>query len=407
MNKQKQTSLNNYFIKYLFLTLCIFTITPGYSQDASGSKQTPDAILTKVHHKLNSLKTFQYSLTGEYNYPSHDYHHIATYKCYYDFSLQQKPISFKYQIEDSTYKMIYNGSEKFALNKTAKTIEIKKDPAEKAFKFLPFLYNSVITLRGALPLIIADKNAQKTVADTTINKQAYKLLTINMGKRRMKGLGDGVDILKIKSNIIYQILINPDNYLPVEILQKNDTDNDFIKTSFTNFQVKPMKPVGNSWYSNTYAQEFKPAKKQERLKPLSLGTLAPNWKLKKLTDNQSLSLSSLKGKVILVDFWEKNCGACLASVPYLIKLKKKFKNQKFELLAINLQDSKEKVERYVKKRQINYPVLLNGKNVAKRYGVDAFPTFFIINKSGKIIYSQVGFDKATILKTEKIIKKAL
>ena len=321
---------------------------------------------------------------------------MGKWSCYYDFSFTKKPIRFKYQFENPQIKFIYNGTEKFSLDKKAKTIKINKYPKKANMSSLAPLRNS-----------IEDNSITKTATDTLVNNHTYQLLTINLGKRLIQPFGDRFHIVKGKYNFIFKIMVDPDNYLPVEITRKNDINADFYKVSMRNINTKPPTLSKNSWYSSTYAQEFKPAKKQERLKPLSPGTLAPDWKLKKFTDNQTLSLSDLKGKVILVDFWEKNCGACIASVPYLKKLKKKFKNQAFELLAINLQDSKEKVERYVKKRQINYPVLLNGKNMAKRYGVDAFPTFFIIDKSGKVIYGQVGFDKATILKIEKIIKKAL
>ena len=403
----KQINLKQYNLKYLFLILSIFLVAPTYAQDALGEPQDPNSILKKVHYKLNSLKTFQYDLTGELNYPSNDYLVIRKWTGYYDFSLQQTPIPFRYQIEGSSHKWVYSGTAHLELNKSAKTIKIKEHPRKNYFEYLSFFYNSIITLRNVLPLIIEDKNATKTVKDTLINNQTYKLIKINLGKRGFSNLGSKLKVFKTKRNFIYHLLINPVNYLPVEFLRKNDADNDFIKTSFSNFNLNPTPPPANSWHSSNYSKEFKPAKKKVRPKQLPIGSLAPDWKLKQLQGDKAVSLSDLKGKVVLIDFWEKNCGYCLASVPYLIKLKKQFKNEKFELLAINIQDSKEKIARYIQRHKINYPVLLNGKNVAKKYRVTGFPRFFIIGQSGKVISSHIGFDKATILEIEKIIKKTL
>ena len=72
MNKQKQINAKQYNLKYLFLIIALFTITPSRSQDALGAPQTPNAILKKVHNKLNSLNKIHYDLTIEYNFPSND-----------------------------------------------------------------------------------------------------------------------------------------------------------------------------------------------------------------------------------------------------------------------------------------------------------------------------------------------
>ncbi len=59
------------------------------------------------------------------------------------------------------------------------------------------------------------------------------------------------------------------------------------------------------------------------------------------------------------------------------------------------------------KHKVGYPVLLNGKSVAEKYGVSGFPAFFIIDKTGKIIYAQAGYSTTTHSEVEKIIAAAL
>ncbi len=391
-------------MKNLFLILYIFLITPAFSQN---SQQPAELILRRVSDKLNSLETFQYDITRELNYASEDYHVISNWTCYFDFSLSGKPIEFAFQIEDPKFKMFYNGTEKFELNKSEKTIQVKANPGKEEFEGLSFLYNSIITLRNALPLIIADHSSKKSIEDVVINGHDYKLITVNIGKRRIQNLGEEFDNMQTQYNFIYEIMVDPDTYLPVEILQRNDLDKDFIRTNFANINLNPAVPNINSWYYSTYTNEFKPAESKARPKQLSRGSLAPEWKLKSYDDGMEVSLSDLKGKVVVIDFWIRNCGPCISSVPYLNELRDKYRNEDFELLSLNSYDSKEEIEKFVKKHNVKYPVLLNAGKITEEYGADSYPTLFIIDRSGKVIYSHSGFNKSLVSEIEKTIKNAL
>jgi len=120
-----------------------------------------------------------------------------------------------------------------------------------------------------------------------------------------------------------------------------------------------------------------------------------------------ISLDELKGKVILLDFWIKNCGPCIQSVPHLNELQNKFKGKNLKIISINSYDSKEEVSWFCNKHKTDYTVLLNGKAVAGKYGVSGFPAFFIIDKTGKIIYSHAGYETSIGSEIEQVIKNAL
>lgn len=366
-----------------------------------------DSILKNVYYKLNNLKTVRYDLTRELSYASEEYHSISKWICYFDFSLSNNPIHFKYQIDDSISKNIFNGTEKFELNKPAKTIQVKENPEKESFEGLSFLYNSLITIKNILPTIIDDQYSKKAISDTVINNQSYELVTINVGKRRVQNLGKGFDIMKTKYDFIYKLIIDKNSYFPIEIIQKNNLNNDFIKTSFTNLSINPTLPSETSWYYSTYTNEYQHWRQTTFPNILPVGSLAPDMKLKAFKDNEQLSLSEFRGKVILLDFWIKNCGPCILSVPHLNKLQDKFNKNDFELLSVNAYDSKEEVGKFINKHNIKYQILIDGKTVAEKYGVSGFPALFIIDKSGKIIHSQFGFNESTISTIEDIIKTKL
>lgn len=391
-------------MKLLFVFFSLLLISSiGYSQNVIAKQQNANSVLKKTSDKLNSLTTFIYEIRRELNYVSENYHNISEWSCYFNFDPTNLPGGFQYQVNDSTSSNLFNGTEKFELNKAAKTIQINNNPRKRDFNSLSYLYNSIVTLRNILPVLIADENSTKVVKDTTINNYPFEIVTINIGKRRIQNLGDAFDTMQTKYDLIYKITIDKINSFPTEVLQKNDLNNDFIKTNFSNINITPKQPAENSWYYSTYIPEYKPSMEKEMLQLIPIGSLAPDWTLPLYYKNENISLSDLKGKVILLDFWFKNCGPCIESIPHLNAINKKFKDKKFEILGINTWDAKKDVAWFCNKHQIAYTVLMNGKDIAEGYGVSAFPTLILIDKEGKVLYSG-GFDQSKI---EKLIEKAL
>ena len=107
-------------------------------------------------------------------------------------------------------------------------------------------------------------------------------------------------------------------------------------------------------------------------------------------DGEDITLSKLKGKVVLIDFWATWCAPCRYSIPAFIKLYDKFNEQGFIVLGIGLEE-KAPLENYRNKYKIPYPILIGNKEVARAYGVQAIPNIFIIDKKGKIRKTQLGF----------------
>lgn len=172
--------------------------------------------------------------------------------------------------------------------------------------------------------------------------------------------------LKSDRNFIYKIIIDKKSYLPHEITQANTVNNDFIKTRFTDIKTNVTLPPESSWFYSTYTNKYDKESQTSIVQLLKSGSLAPGWRLENYNSNKTISLNELRGKVVLLDFWIKNCGPCIQSVPHLNYLKAKFKNEKFTLISINSYDSKEDVIWFCNKFKVKYPVLLNGKVCRRR-----------------------------------------
>ena len=118
----------------------------------------------------------------------------------------------------------------------------------------------------------------------------------------------------------------------------------------------------------------------------------PDFTLKTL-DGKEITLSGLKGKVILLDFWATWCGPCREAIPHLVQLYKAYQDKGFEVIGMSMDKGEgEIVRNFVKSMDIPYPIILAPEEVAKNYGVTALPTTLFIGKDGKVREKIVGFN---------------
>ncbi|HUL29819.1 MAG TPA: TlpA disulfide reductase family protein [Thermodesulfobacteriota bacterium] len=122
--------------------------------------------------------------------------------------------------------------------------------------------------------------------------------------------------------------------------------------------------------------------------------LAPDFSLKSF-DGQEVTLSQLKGKIVLLDFWATWCEPCRESIPHLIQLYKSYKESGFEVVGMNVdKGDREAVRRFITSMDIPYPVVTVPEDVARNYRVTGIPAAFLIDKEGKIRERFVGFSGA-------------
>ena len=120
------------------------------------------------------------------------------------------------------------------------------------------------------------------------------------------------------------------------------------------------------------------------------GDSAPNFKLKNL-DGQDVSLSDLRGKPVIINFWATWCYWCGIEMPYLEQIHQEWSDNGLVLLAINVGESASIVRRYIQSNNLSIPVLLDTrKNVTKKYNITGYPTTFFIDKDGIIQKKRVG-----------------
>jgi cytochrome c biogenesis protein CcmG, thiol:disulfide interchange protein DsbE len=113
---------------------------------------------------------------------------------------------------------------------------------------------------------------------------------------------------------------------------------------------------------------------------------APNFTLPRLDNSGELSLASLKGKAVVLNFWASWCAPCRDEVPVLEKAWKKHRSSGLVVVGIDQQDLSGDARRFAKKYGISYPIVRDGPgHVVAKYGLTGVPETFFVSKSGKLV----------------------
>ncbi len=221
----------------------------------------------------------------------------------------------------------------------------------------------------------------------SLNKAFQLLMEANkMDSKRM-------DSLSVIFEGPYNSIINQSNILMVDKISKN-----------TNMysSIMAIQALDPDKYSDLYksldaglSKKFPNDKNVimfhevvERMLSTNVGQFAPEISLPS-PDGKEIALSSLKGKLVLIDFWASWCGPCRKEMPNVVKIYSKFKNKGFEIYGVSLDQDKEKWMEAITKDGINWPQVSDLKywdNLAARiYNVQGIPYTVLIDKDGKII----------------------
>ena len=155
-----------------------------------------------------------------------------------------------------------------------------------------------------------------------------------------------------------------------------------------NGRMKPFyQAIIDRFEAQKKAEEEAAAKQAE-------GVEAPDFTLNDI-NGKPLTLSSLRGKHVILDFWGSWCGWCIKGIPQMKEYYKKYAG-KFEILGIDCRDTEEKWKAAVKEHDLPWLHVYNpeGSTVCDDYGIQGYPTKIVIGPDGKIVKTIVGEDPA-------------
>ncbi|MBI3296761.1 MAG: TlpA family protein disulfide reductase [Elusimicrobia bacterium] len=141
--------------------------------------------------------------------------------------------------------------------------------------------------------------------------------------------------------------------------------------------------------------------------PAAGGALAPDLTLNDLS-GKPVSLSGLRGKVVLLDFWATYCGPCEESVPALDRLYREHKAAGLEVVGVSVDALAEVVGPYAKEHGMSYTVLFDAEEKGRElFKLRGLPQAFLIDREGKIVAQWFGYDEQVHADMVDKVKKAV
>ena len=294
-------------------------------------------------------------------------------------------------------------------------------------------------------------------ASLTIPERKNDFFTfyIEPGEMLISGRGDSLKLLLVKGSevndddkllkarlsnvvqwettnrLIYEQAYKNDNQSVLDSLEELDEDirlakrkvvGDFVKANSASMRGAMAIVENFAYYAEAYevaplfdifSPIIKNSSKGEEIKKmvgvyasLARGKKAPE--ISQLTpDSVLLSLSSLKGKYVLIDFWASWCQPCRRENPNLVEAYKRFSDKEFTILGVSYDSNKEKWMSAIKDDQLNWHQvsMLRGwsSETSNTYGIRAIPSNVLVDKEGIIIARNI-FGKRLLEKLEEIIK---
>jgi thiol-disulfide isomerase/thioredoxin len=144
---------------------------------------------------------------------------------------------------------------------------------------------------------------------------------------------------------------------------------------------------------------------------LTIGQVAPELKGEDFADHE-IKLSKYRGKVVVISFWAAWCGPCMAAVPHERKLAERMRGKPFALIGVDGDSEKSAAKNAMEKEAMTWPSIWGGTNgpyspLAKEWNVKAWPTFYILDRTGTIRSKFSGMrDKVLDITVDRLMAEA-
>lgn len=382
---------------FAIITLFIFSCKP--------ENKTVENTINDYENKIVSLNSIDYDINYKMKYFSSD--DTLNYNTHCVLLRNKKDTIFggEIWIENDSIDRYYD-------LKNIYIIEYKKEKITKYFphKGQDWAINGN-TISGVKSIYyLKPEKLLKNLKDSTITYQFSDTLINNTKHYQIKyRFADELPIEQQKKNVI----INNENLIS-KISYSVKFQNEY---QYNEWNLKNIK--GNKTTSDDLKDKFskltekyeltdyvEPDKKE--LEPLKNGVKAPDFIGTTYKNNKTIKLSDyINKKVVLVDFWYKDCFPCIKAIPHLSELNTLYSKKGLVVLGLNPYDNKEKKREklldFLNINSMNYPIVFVEKETVKDFNVRVFPTFYIIDKNGEIAHSQVGFNESIVSEIDSII----
>jgi thiol-disulfide isomerase/thioredoxin len=254
---------------------------------------------------------------------------------------------------------------------------------------------------------IMNFHKQNKEINIEVFKKSLKYLPFLANKEHKKGMelyteSESLrDIIREKGRDY--IINNPDKDLSAYLLISSGPE---TIGNYLNIITPRVKNGIFKKYISLISNKYKNYLIAQSSKNTTVGKIAPDFTLKNF-QNENFTLSKLKGKYVVLDFWASWCAPCIKGIPSMKEYQEKYKS-KVEFVSIACNDKEIKSKEIVEKYDLKWQQLMNNDqevpNVSAIYSAESLPTKIIIDSDGKIVSIHKGESEDFYKKLDKIMK---
>ena len=252
---------------------------------------------------------------------------------------------------------------------------------------------------------LEDSTTSSLMADTVLNKESFWVITINYPDDPPS------------FDMAEEFWVSKQSFLihKIRFWARFQTEHQYNEWNISNIEFDKFgrKDLEDKFKNDTTEYKIEPfvERSEEEERPLQAGTMAPPFTAISYSDSATVQLSDFKGKVVLIDFWYMSCYPCTQAIPHLRELHQKYHDNGFSVLGLNPFDDSEKrlkkLPAFLDYNKLDYPFAFIDREVTTAYNIHGYPTFYIIDRTGKIHFSQIGFGEKTAHKMDSIVESIL
>jgi peroxiredoxin len=368
-------------------------VEPVKKAQTSPEAQAALDAVSKAYKDVKSL-TMTGKLTADFDIDGQKVNNAAEFTASF-----QAPNKFRHEVKDDV-QVGSTGEKVYAYQPKAKAYLMADAPKERAAgaKDLPNPMGQILDQQNPslLLALVADAAAQllegvskvDRVADVKIDDVAYTTLNLTTEDSAEVQL-----LLDPSTNLVRRV--SADMTKAAAARGQQDVKRAQLVIDYTDVKAGDAAKLPEfAWAPPAGAKDaaqMAAAEKQEDPSALE-GKAAPDFALKGM-DDKEVKLSALKGSVVVLDFWATWCPPCRASLPHLDELNKEMAAKGVKVFAVNLEEDKDAVKKFIDTTKLTSPVLLDSTGAtAQAYGASAIPQTVVVGKDGKIAKVFVGFN---------------
>ena len=368
------------------LTMCLLFV------DVNAQELDANAILRRHLIEMTSHKSIKYNIHYRMKYASRDdtAEYFAT--CYLFRDQSDTVIGGKYYVEyykngKLNGRRAYSNNTSFFINDSARKVEAFRSPEDRD----PLHGNTA-------DYVILERFFRDTVWMNPLDS-SYKHTILNdtvIGSRPVCHIRTIGTVDQYSSGSITDSYF--DKELGIKIGSKYTVEfmggvqYNYFKLDSVIFDRFDTSMISNNYPKDYSFELFKP---KPELPLLTKGTIAPDIVGVRFPTGDTVRLSDYKGKLVLLDFFYTTCFPCIQAIPHLQATYEKYKDSGVVVLGIDpfekLGKDKKKLTKFFDREKVTYPIILVEESIGDDYHVEGYPTMYIVDKSGKIVHSSVGY----------------